>query len=103
MSFSRIWRMLCRSRNLSSGSKRLSENIPSRLARTRRLRFILHGSLRIKVGYSTQIKEEWKKPYNLVQETISELQAEGRISKHLEPSWDGPFVAGHDYLDHILV
>ncbi len=51
------------------------------------LRFILHGSLLIKDKYFQEIRDEWKKFYVLLRETISELQSQGKINSKLRPSW----------------
>jgi len=50
------------------------------------LRFILHGSLRVKDKYSAIVKEEWRKHLVLLKETIAELQSNARINKNLHPS-----------------
>jgi len=51
------------------------------------LRFILHESLMIKDKYFLEIRQEWKRFYLLLRDTISELQSTGRIGKELRPSW----------------
>jgi AcrR family transcriptional regulator len=51
------------------------------------LRFILHGSLSIRDKYFKEIRQEWKKFYLLLRNTISELQSQGRVNKKLKPSW----------------
>jgi len=52
------------------------------------LRFMLHGSLTIfRDKRFVEIRQEWKKFYILIRDTISELQSIGRISQELRPSW----------------
>lgn len=58
------------------------------------LSFILHGSLLIKDQYFKEIRDEWKKFYLLLRETISELQSQDRINKKLKPSWAALHILG---------
>jgi len=51
------------------------------------LRFILHGSLLIQDRYFDRIREEWKKFYLLLRDTIAELQSTERIRKDIHASW----------------
>ncbi len=51
------------------------------------LRFILYGSLLIKDKYFKEIRDEWKKFYLLLRDTIAELQSQGKINNKLRPSW----------------
>lgn len=51
------------------------------------LRFLLHESLRIKDKNAAEIRKEYKKHYLLLCETISELQASGKITINHKPSW----------------
>ena len=51
------------------------------------LRFILHGSLTVRDRYYARIRQEWKKFYVLLRDTIAELQSMGRMNRALKPSW----------------
>lgn len=51
------------------------------------LRVLTHEAMSIKDQYFEGIREEWKKHYLLLLNTISELQAEGTIAAEVKPSW----------------
>ena len=58
------------------------------------LRVLTHESMSIKDAYFERIREEWKKHYLLLYDTISQLQAKGTIPPDLKPSWVALLVLG---------
>jgi AcrR family transcriptional regulator len=58
------------------------------------LRVLTHESMSIKDDYFERIREEWKKHYILLCDTISQLQSSGTIPLDLKPSWVALLVLG---------
>jgi len=58
------------------------------------LRVLTHESMSIKDAYFERIREEWKKHYLLLHDTISQLQAKGTIAPDLKPSWVALLILG---------
>jgi AcrR family transcriptional regulator len=58
------------------------------------LRVLTHESMSIKDDYFERIREEWKKHYLLLCDTISQLQSNGTIPHDLKPSWVALLVLG---------
>ncbi|MBN1254044.1 MAG: TetR/AcrR family transcriptional regulator [Deltaproteobacteria bacterium] len=58
------------------------------------LRVLTHEAMSIKDQYFEGIREEWKKHYLLLLNTISELQAEGTIATGFKPSWGALLLLG---------
>jgi AcrR family transcriptional regulator len=51
------------------------------------LRVLTHEAMSIRDQYFEEIREEWKKHYLLLLDTIEELQVTGAITVDLKPSW----------------
>jgi AcrR family transcriptional regulator len=58
------------------------------------LRFLIHETLGFKDKYFLQIKKEWKNHYILLRDTISGLQAAGKVDPALKSSWAALFLIG---------
>lgn len=58
------------------------------------LRVLTHESMSIKDDYFELIREEWKKHYLALRDTISELQASDTIPPDLKPSWVALLILG---------
>jgi AcrR family transcriptional regulator len=58
------------------------------------LRVLTHESMSIKDDYFELIREEWKKHYLLLSDTISQLQSSGTIPSDLKPSWVALLILG---------
>lgn len=58
------------------------------------LRVLTHESMSIKDDYFELIREEWKKHYLLLYDTISELQSSDTIPPDLKPSWVALLILG---------
>ena len=58
------------------------------------LRVLTHESMSIKDDYFELIREEWKKHYLALRDTISELQASDTIPSDLKPSWVALLILG---------
>lgn len=58
------------------------------------LRVLIHEQLTVKDKYFKEVKEEWKKHYLLIRDTISQLQSEGKINTEIKPSWAALFILG---------
>ena len=58
------------------------------------LRALTHEAMSIQDQYFEEIREEWKKHYLLLLNTISELQSKGTIAADLKPSWVALLVLG---------
>jgi AcrR family transcriptional regulator len=58
------------------------------------LRVLTHESMSIKDDYFELIREEWKKHYLLLRDTISELQSSDTIPPDLKPSWVALLILG---------
>jgi AcrR family transcriptional regulator len=58
------------------------------------LRVLTHESMSIKDDYFELIREEWKKHYLLLRNTISELQSSDTIPPDLKPSWVALLILG---------
>jgi TetR/AcrR family transcriptional regulator, cholesterol catabolism regulator len=58
------------------------------------LRVIIHDTLTTRDKYFREVKEEWKKHYTLLRNTIKELQSKGIISTSIKPSLAALLVLG---------
>ena len=58
------------------------------------LRVLIHDTLVTKDRYFRDVREEWKKHYTLLRDTISELKTAGIIRTDVKPSWAALFVLG---------
>lgn len=58
------------------------------------LRVLTHESMSIKDDYFEQIRNEWKKHYLLLHDTIVQLQSTGTIPPDLKPSWVALLILG---------
>jgi AcrR family transcriptional regulator len=58
------------------------------------LRVLTHESMSIKDDYFELIREEWKKHYLLLCDTIAQLQSGGTIPPDLKPSWVALLILG---------
>ena len=58
------------------------------------LRVLIHDTLITKDRYFKEIREEWKKHYMLLRDTIAELKVSDTIRTDVKPSWAALFVLG---------
>lgn len=58
------------------------------------LRILIHDSLTMKDKYFKEVRQEWRKHYLLLKETIAQLKSEGRIETEMKPSWAALFILG---------
>ncbi|HEX2966363.1 MAG TPA: TetR/AcrR family transcriptional regulator C-terminal domain-containing protein, partial [Syntrophorhabdaceae bacterium] len=58
------------------------------------LRVLIHDTLVTKDRYFREVREEWKKHYMLLRDTITELKTAGIIRTDVKPSWAALFVLG---------
>ncbi len=58
------------------------------------LRVLIHDTLVTKDRYFKDVREEWKKHYTLLRDTLSELKTAGIIHADVKSSWAALFVLG---------
>ncbi len=58
------------------------------------LRVLIHDTLTTKDRYFREVKEEWKRHYEILRDTISELKTTGTMRADVKPSWAALFVLG---------
>jgi AcrR family transcriptional regulator len=58
------------------------------------LRVLIHDTLTTRDRYFREVKEEWKKHYVLLRDTIGELKSKGVVHTDVKPSWAALFVLG---------
>jgi AcrR family transcriptional regulator len=58
------------------------------------LRVLIHDTLTVKDKRFKEVREEWRKHYTLLRDTIEALQVQGKADDGLKPSWAALFVLG---------
>jgi AcrR family transcriptional regulator len=58
------------------------------------LRYLIHDTLSIKDKYFREVREEWKRHYLLLRNTIAELQSQGKVSGLIKASYAALFLLG---------
>jgi len=58
------------------------------------LRIFIHDSLMIQDKQFKLVRDEWKKHYYLLRDTITKLKLEKKINTNIKPSWSALFILG---------
>ncbi len=58
------------------------------------LRVLIHDALTMQDKHFRGVREEWKKHYLFIRDTIAQLQSEGKANAKMTPSWAALFVLG---------
>ena len=58
------------------------------------LRYLIHDTLSIRDKYFREVREEWKRHYLLLRNTIAELQSQGKVSGLIKASYAALFLLG---------
>jgi hypothetical protein len=58
------------------------------------LRVLIHDALTIKDKHFREVRQEWKRHFLLIKDSIEQLKSEGRIEADIKPSWAALFVLG---------